>query len=282
MPPPRPKMYFIDRYRSIQGVDAGGRRLRSLDGALIDHDRGGAGAQLGDGGERVGLQRQHLAVMPDELVLVFVTGLGLGHEDFPEAVAAYPHGVASSIPQIEIADHAHPLGGGCENREGDARHAVEHHRMGAQLVVEMHVRPFAEKVKVQIRQDRWEPIRIFDLDLTLAIAYAHAIAGRPVRQTALEQTNGMNALLVAFMPLLIDDGHPLGIRKEDAHDRHVAFEMRAEIAEGVGVPTLDDRIGFRAERGHSDARSERERMRSVPARGTRSQSGRCASSYSIS
>jgi hypothetical protein len=92
----------------------------------------------------------------------------------------------------------------------------------------------------------------------------------------------MNALQVAFMPLFVDDGHPLGVRKEDAHDRHVAFDIRAEIAEGVGVTTLDDRVGFRAERVHSDARSERERMRSVPFKGTRSQSGRCASSYSIS
>src|SRR5262245_13882182 len=144
------------------------------------------------------------------------------------------------------------------------------------------MRAFAEQVEVQIGQDRREPIRVFDLDLSLAVACAHAIAWRPVRQTALEQADVMNALQVAFVPLFVDDGHSLGIRKEDAYDRHVAFEMRAEIAEGVGVTTLDDRIGFRAERAHCDARSERERMRSVPVRGTRSQSGRCASSYSIS
>ena len=92
----------------------------------------------------------------------------------------------------------------------------------------------------------------------------------------------MDALQVAFAALFVDDGNALGIGKEDAHDRHVAIQMRAEIAEGVGMATLDDGIGFRAERAHSGGRSERERMRQVPASGTRSQSGRCASSYSIS
>jgi len=58
--------------------------------------------------------------------------------------------------------------------------------------------------------------------------------------------------------------------------------MRAEVAERIGMPTFDDGIGLRRERAHCGAPSERERMRQVPASGTRSQSGRCASSYSIS
>ena len=53
-------------------------------------------------------------------------------------------------------------------------------------------------------------------------------------------------------------------------------------SERVGRATLDDRIGFRRERAHCGASSERERIRQVLANGTRSQSGRCASSYSIS
>ena len=54
------------------------------------------------------------------------------------------------------------------------------------------------------------------------------------------------------------------------------------FAQRVGRATLDDRIGFRRERAHCGASSERERIRQVLANGTRSQSGRCASSYSIS
>src|SRR5262249_25637695 len=149
-------------------------------------------------------------------------------------------------------------------------------------VVKLHMRAFAEQIEVEIRQDRRKPIRVFDFDLPLPVGCAHAIARRPVRQSAFEQADIMNALQVAFMPLLVDDGHALGVRKEDAYDGHVAFEMRAEIAEGVGVTTFDDGVGFRAERTHSDRPSGCESMRSVPFKGTRSQSGRCASSYSIS
>ena len=74
----------------------------------------------------------------------------------------------------------------------------------------------------------------------------------------------MDALKLAFVTLLVDDGDPLGIRKEDANDGRAVFDVRAErIVENV--------FYFSGER-----------MRQVPASGTRSQSGRCASSYSIS
>jgi glycine/D-amino acid oxidase-like deaminating enzyme len=72
------------------------------------------------------------------------------------------------------------------------------------------------------------------------------------------------------------------IRKENTDEGYVAFHVRAEIPEGVGMATLDDGISLRREGTHSGVPSERERMRQVPASGTRSQSGRCASSYSIS
>ena len=171
---------------------------------------------------------------------------------------------------------------GREHREGDAGHAVEHHRMRAELLVEMQMRAFAQQVEIEIGQDRRKAIGVFDLDLPFAVARAHAIAARSVGQPALEQPGVVNALEIAFVALLVDDRDVLGIRKEDAHDRRVAFDVRAEIVERVGMATLDDGIGFRRERAHCGASSERERMRQVPASGTRSQSGRCASSYSIS
>src|SRR5262249_40596708 len=139
-----------------------------------------------------------------------------------------------------------------------------------------------EQVEIEVGQERREPIKGVDLDLPLGGACAHAIARRPARQTAPKQAPVMKALEVAFLPPPVDHWHFLGLRGEEAHYGHVAFEMRAEIAEWVGVTALDDGIGFRTEGAHWNARSERERMRSVPVRGTRSQSGRCANSYSIS
>ena len=87
----------------------------------------------------------------------------------------------------------------------------------------------------------------------------------------------MNALETAFVAFLIDDGDAFGIRKEDANQRHVTLDVGAEIMEGVGMATLNDGIGLRRERAHFAVASERVRMRQVPANGTRSQSGRCAS-----
>ena len=144
------------------------------------------------------------------------------------------------------------------------------------------MRPFAKQVEIEIGQDGREPIGVLDLDLLFAIACTQAVAARAVRQAALEQASVMNALQIAFVPPVVDHSHSLRVRKEDAHDRDVAREMRAEIAEGVGMATLDNRIGFGCKRAHSAGRSARERMRQVPASGTRSQLGRCASSYSIS
>ena len=154
--------------------------------------------------------------------------------------------------------------------------------MGAQLFVKMHMRSFAEQVEIEIGQDRREAVGVFELDLPVAVARAQAIVSRPIGQTALEQAGIMDALKIAFVAMLVDDGNAFGIRKEDANDGRVIFYMRAEIAERIGMATLDDGISFRRERAHCGAPSERERMRQVPASGTRSQSGRCASSYSIS
>ena len=105
---------------------------------------------------------------------------------------------------------------------------------------------------------------------------------RPVAQTTLEQAGIVDALEIAFVTLLVDDGHPLRIGKENTHYGRAGLDVRAEVAERIGMATLDDRVGFWGERRHCAASSERERMRQVPASGTRSQSGRCASSYSIS
>ena len=90
--------------------------------------------------------------------------------------------------------------------------------MGAQLFVEMRVGPFAEKIEIEIGQDRRETVGIFDLDLPLAVARAQAVVSRPIGYTTLEQAGIMDALKLAFVTLLVDDGDPLGIRKENTDE----------------------------------------------------------------
>ena len=90
--------------------------------------------------------------------------------------------------------------------------------MRAELVVEMHMRPFAEQIEIEIGQDRREAVGIFELDLAFAVARTQAVVSRPIGQTALEQAGVMDALKIVFVTLFVDDGNPLGIRKEDAND----------------------------------------------------------------
>src|SRR5262249_58953726 len=161
-------------------------------------------------------------------------------------------------------------------------HPVEHHGMSAKLLVKMDVRALPQQVEIEIGQDRGEAVRVLDLDLPVAVARAQAVMSRPIAQATFEEARIVDAVKVALMALIVDDRHFLGIGKEDTYHRCAVFQVRAEVAEWVGMTTLDDRIGFRCERAHCAASSERERMRQVPANGTRSQSGRCASAYSIS
>ena len=77
-------------------------------------------------------------------------------------------------------------------------------------------------------------------------------------------------------------GDPFGIGEKDADDRDIVLKMGPKIPERVGMASLDDRIGLGCERRHAGGPPQRERMRHTPASGTCSQSGRCASSYSIS
>src|SRR5256885_14007706 len=154
--------------------------------------------------------------------------------------------------------------------------------MSAELLVRMHVRAFPQQEEIEIGQDRGESVRVFDLDLPVAVARAQAVVSTSIAQAALEQAGIVDALEIALMTFFVDDRDLLGIGKEDPNHRCAVFQVRAEVAEWIGMTTLDDGIGFRRERAHCAAPSERERMRQVPASGTRSQSGRCASSYSIS
>src|SRR5262245_18314010 len=154
--------------------------------------------------------------------------------------------------------------------------------MGAQLFVKMHMGPFAEQIEIEIGQDRRKAVGIFEFDLTFAVARTQAVVPRPIGHMALEQAGIMDTLKIVFVTLFVDDGDSLGIRKEDANDGRAIFDMRAEIAERIGMATFDHGIGFRRERAHCGVPSERERMRQAPASGTRSHTGRCASSYSIS
>ena len=81
--------------------------------------------------------------------------------------------------------------------------------------------------------------------------------------------------------MLADRLHIRSIRKERAHHVLTTLGMQPEIVKRIGVATFDDRIGLGGQFGHA-ASSVSSKMRIAPVSGTRTHSGRCANSYSIS
>jgi hypothetical protein len=66
--------------------------------------------------------------------------------NFPKSHS--PAHVWRGCVHIEIANHAHRLGRRREDGKGHACNTIEHHRVGAQLFVKVHMRPFAEQVEM--------------------------------------------------------------------------------------------------------------------------------------
>ena len=249
---------------------------------LVEHDGSGARAHFRGKCHRIGLQRQLLALRADDVEFVVIAGGGVGHEQLPIADAAHPHRMPPRIPEVEIADHADAPRVGREHHEGDAGNAVQRHRMRAELVVDALMGAFAEQIEIEVGQHRRKAIGIVEIDHGVAEAGAQLVALGAVRQRADEQAGVMNARERRRLAVLADRLDIGGLRQEGAHDVAVALGMQAEIMEGIGVAAFDDRIGLGGQFGHEASLGCWDRMRSAPVNGTRSQSGRWASSYSIS
>ena len=223
-----------------------------------------------------------LAAATDDVELVVVAGARMRDEQLPIADAAHPHRMPPRIPEIEIADHADAPRVRRQHHEGDAVDALERHRMRAELVVDALVGALAEQIEVELAQYRREAVGIVELDHIVAEAGAQLIAFRAVRQRAGKQTSIVDPRQGCRFAMLADGFHVGRLGQEGAYDALLSLGVETEIVEGVGVPALDDRIGFGGQFGHAASCGCCPSIRSIPVSGTLSQSGRCASSYSIS
>jgi hypothetical protein len=161
---------------------------------LVEHDRCRLRPHLGGEGERIGFQRQMLAMRTENVVFVVVTDLGVRDEQLPITVAAYPHRVAPRIPEVEVTDHADPFGAGGEHDEADSVGAVDRHRMRAELIVEPQVGAFPEQIKIVVAQDRQEAVGIVEIDEMIAEMRAQVVTLQASRQRAGKQACVMNTL----------------------------------------------------------------------------------------
>ena len=154
--------------------------------------------------------------------------------------------------------------------------------MGAELVVEPLMGAFAEQIQVEIGQDRRKAVGVVEIDHGVAEAGAQLVALGAVRQGAGEQPGVVNARQRRRLAMLVDRVDLGGLRQERAHHGLAVLGMQAEVMKGIGVAAFHDRIGLCGQFGHEASLVRWDRIRSMPVSGTRSQSGRWASSYSIS
>src|SRR5581483_814157 len=116
-------------------------------------------------------------------------------EDFPHAGIAAPHHIASRIPLVEIADDGHELGIGRPHGETNSLDAFESGAVGAEGPPGFVESTFSMEVKIEVRDDGSETIRIFDDAFhILPVADAEAVGAGLALQVGDEE-----AIAMAFL-----------------------------------------------------------------------------------
>ena len=176
-------------------------------------------------------------------------------------MAAHPHGMPASVPEIEIPDDADAACVRGIEREYDAGHAVMHDRMRAELVVELQMRAFVEQVQIEVGEDREEAVGILHLDGVVAEAHAQPVTAVMARDRAGKQARLVHARQLALLAVFEHDRDMGGVRHEHPHDGLVAFEMRAEEIERVGVMADEQRVSGRRKFVHQRGPSSENKVR---------------------
>ena len=102
---PRTQMHFVHGHRRSQGIGRCPRRLHRPPGRQAADHAGRAGPQFRLECIRVGFERD-LIVRAQNFKFVHIATHHLGQKNFPHpATMAQAHGVAPTVPQVEIADH---------------------------------------------------------------------------------------------------------------------------------------------------------------------------------
>src|SRR5207237_1303810 len=116
---------------------------------------------FGAQGDRVGLQREDMAVRADDLVFVDGAGTEAGDENFPDSGAVpQPHRMPAAVPGIEVADDRDPLRIGRPDRKAHARRSAERHGLRAETFAEPAMPAFADEMEIDVPQQRPEGIGI--------------------------------------------------------------------------------------------------------------------------
>jgi hypothetical protein len=190
----------------------------------------------------------------------------------------------TSVPAVEIPDHADAMGVRRPDGEVDAVGAADAHRVRAQLGVDPGVVPFAEQIEIEVGEDAAEPVGIVELGpVPVRVGHAQAIVGDDVHafEQSLEHAVRMPGVHHHRRRAGPRDFHPLSARQHGPDHQAAIGGMRTENRERIGMSGRRDqreridRLGDR--RGHAGVASVS--PASPPTRGLGAiHSGRSASS----
>ncbi len=254
--------------------------------------RRGIGRQCGGQGHRIAFQRQN-PVSTENLVLIDLAGLQTRDENLPYAGrVAHAHGMATSIPAVEAANHRNTTRIGCPDRKTHTVHAIDAGDLRAQTAAQVAMITLGKQVKVHLAQQRAKAVRVFGDLFT-----ASPIDFQQVRLRVLEVANEKPrhfahfhlAQFTTVIPGQQTDTQRCGQVGADVLPA-AAITMRAEDRERVTVFSTDQRVevhssGNRAaaragfvRRIHIDSPSDGCSNPRKPCKGTASQAGRFSAS----
>ena len=207
----------------------------------VADDRGGRGPQLRAEADRIRLERQQRSVGADDFVLVDRPVGEPRNEDLPDAGTDAPaHRMAPAVPRVEIADDRNASRVRRPHCEVHAGVTLMLDRMRAQPIVELRMRPFADKPVVDRAQHRSVGVRIVDRPCPVTVRGEQPVGG-PLRDRAFEEARGVAARQVGQQFAV--GGHrvdALGAGHERAHDDPPVRLVRTQHRERIVVAAFDD------------------------------------------
>ncbi len=189
--------------------------------------------------ERIGVQLD-VAVRVANLKFVMRALPHARNENFPHAGRAQqPHGMATPVPMVEVANDADALRIGRPDGEARAGHAVNHTQLRAELVVNFPLVALAEQIQIRLAQRGQKRIGIARAPLVALRIRDHKVVGiNRIRQIgdALENIGFGNPLQlecgsVHFMHRFDRDFFCAGL--ECAHDQARAVTERVHAQKRV-------------------------------------------------
>ena len=250
-PLPRPDVDLVDAHRAVVLVDARAAvhpvLVTPLVAAEVENHAAGLRSMLGEERVGIGLQK-HIAVLAANLEFVVRALVHAGEKDFPNARRnQLAHRVRAAVPVVEVADHAHALGGRRPDREMHARHLVYHFHMGAEFFVDVVVRAFVEKIDVHLAEHGAERVGVALAPLVAVMRGEFeriALAGLVAFDLAFKNSLVVEPLQrLGFRVFTLEKDRDLGgIRTKHAPDPFSILFSDSQNAEGIAVAGFDERV----------------------------------------